>query len=216
MSVLARLNPLTPLALITALGIGVSFLFAPLPTLALHLSVVTLLLAAGAGLRGVVISHLTFTPFAVGVLATNAVSRPGAVLAHAGPLMITDEGVAVGMALALRVLVVAVPAVAVASVLDPTRLVTAAMQHLRLTPSVGFAVLTAHRMLGAMPQQWSTLLAAGLDAATAAAIVISAGSPQMRVLRAPVSRIAAVAADAGVEPPAITVIGAVAELELGS
>ena len=52
MSVLARLNPLTPLALITALGIGVSFLFAPLPTLALHLSVVTLLLAAGAGLRG--------------------------------------------------------------------------------------------------------------------------------------------------------------------
>lgn len=161
MSVLARLNPLTPLALITALGIGVSFLFAPLPTLALHLSVVTLLLAAGAGLRGVVISHLTFTPFAVGVLATNAVSRPGAVLAHAGPLMITDEGVAVGMALALRVLVVAVPAVAVASVLDPTRLVTAAMQHLRLTPSVGFAVLTAHRMLGAMPQQWSTLLAAG-------------------------------------------------------
>jgi len=67
-----------------------------------------------------------------------------------------------------------------------------------------------------LPEIVATLLAAGLDAATAAAIVISAGSPQMRVLRAPVSRIAAVAADAGVEPPAITVIGAVAELELGS
>ena len=67
-----------------------------------------------------------------------------------------------------------------------------------------------------LPEIVATLLEAGLDAKTPAAIVSSAGSPQMRVLRAPVSRIAAVAADAGVEPPAITVIGAVAELELGS
>lgn len=67
-----------------------------------------------------------------------------------------------------------------------------------------------------LPEIVTALLDAGLDAATPAAIVISAGSPQMRVLRAPVSRIAAVAMDAGVEPPAITVIGAVADLELGS
>ncbi len=66
-----------------------------------------------------------------------------------------------------------------------------------------------------LPEIVAELLASGLDAGTPAAIVMSAGSPRMRVLRAPVAGIAALAADEGVEPPAITIIGAVAGLELG-
>ena len=65
-----------------------------------------------------------------------------------------------------------------------------------------------------LPEIVAELTRAGLDPATPAAIVISAGTPQMRVLRASLGRIAQLAADAGVEPPAITVIGAVAALEL--
>ena len=160
-TVLQRLNPLTALGLVTMLGVFVSFVFAPLPLLALHLFVVALLLVAGAGPRQLLLTHLVMTPFALGVLATNAVSRPGLVLAAWGPLAVTDQGLVVGAALAVRVFVVAVPSVAVASSLDPTRLVTAAMQHLRLGAPGGYALLTAHRMLAALPQEWSLLLAAG-------------------------------------------------------
>lgn len=158
---LQRLNPLTGLGLVTLLGIGVSFIFRPVPLLALHALVVALLLAGGAGLRRLLVTHLAMTPFAVGVLATNAVSRAGTVLLTWGPLTVTDQGLVVGAALAMRVYVVAVGSVAVAAAIDPTRLMTAAMQHLRLDASAGYALLSAHRMLAALPQQWTMLLAAG-------------------------------------------------------
>ena len=48
-----------------------------------------------------------------------------------------------------------------AGALDPTRLIAAAIQHLRPGASAGYAMLTAQRMLASMPQQWSMLLAAG-------------------------------------------------------
>ena len=66
-----------------------------------------------------------------------------------------------------------------------------------------------------LPEIVAELLASGLPTDTPAAIVMSAGSPQMRVLRGRVADIALLAADQGVEPPAITIIGAVAGLELG-
>ncbi len=66
-----------------------------------------------------------------------------------------------------------------------------------------------------LPEIVAALLAGGLLVETPAAVVSSAANPQMRVLRAPLGRIAAVAADAGVEPPAITIIGEVAGLDLG-
>lgn len=65
-----------------------------------------------------------------------------------------------------------------------------------------------------LPEIVETLTGAGLDAQTPAAIVMSAGSPEMRVLRAPVAQIVGLAEAEDVQPPAITVIGAVAALEL--
>jgi uroporphyrin-III C-methyltransferase / precorrin-2 dehydrogenase / sirohydrochlorin ferrochelatase len=59
-----------------------------------------------------------------------------------------------------------------------------------------------------------TLQSAGLAPGTPVAVVTDAGSPEMRVLRAPLADIAAVSAAAGVEPPAVTVIGEVAALSL--
>jgi len=158
---LARLNPLTVLALLMALGVAVSFFFEPVPLVMLHAAVLGLLLVAGVPAATLARTHLLFAPFAIGVLLTNAVSRPGAPVAVVGPLEMTDDGVRVGLALAIRVLVVAVPAVVLARATDPTRLVTAAIQHLRVPHRSGYAVLTAHRMLAAMPDQWEMLLAAG-------------------------------------------------------
>ena len=56
----------------------------------------------------------------------------------------------------------------------------------------------------------------GLDAATPAAVVADGCSPSMRVVRGTVADIATLASDADVHPPAITVIGAVAGLDLNA
>jgi energy-coupling factor transport system permease protein len=158
---LTRLNPLTGLGLLAVIGLVVSFVLEPLPVLLLHLALLGLLLVAGTALSMILRNHLVFAPFALGVLMVNAISRPGEPVAVVGPLEATDDGVRIGLALALRVLVVAVPAVALARASDPTRLVIAAIDHLRVPHTAGFALLTAHRMLAAMPQEWQTLLDAG-------------------------------------------------------
>ncbi len=59
-----------------------------------------------------------------------------------------------------------------------------------------------------------TLLGHGLDSQTPAAIIERAASPDMRVIRARLEDLAQAAEDAEIQPPAITVIGDVAALEL--
>ena len=60
----------------------------------------------------------------------------------------------------------------------------------------------------------SELVSHGLDAATPAAIVAEAATPAMRVLRGTVTTLPTQVADAGIAPPAVTVIGDVASLDL--
>ena len=60
----------------------------------------------------------------------------------------------------------------------------------------------------------AALLDAGADAATPAAVVTKACAPDMAVVRGTLADIAVRARDAGVRPPSITVVGAVAELSL--
>nr|WP_300142396.1 uroporphyrinogen-III C-methyltransferase [Propionicimonas sp.] len=59
------------------------------------------------------------------------------------------------------------------------------------------------------------LVARGLAADTPAAIVARAATPEQRTLRGTVTSLPELAAAAGVEPPALTVIGAVVGLRLG-
>jgi uroporphyrin-III C-methyltransferase/precorrin-2 dehydrogenase/sirohydrochlorin ferrochelatase len=56
----------------------------------------------------------------------------------------------------------------------------------------------------------SSALAAGLDPATRVAIVENGTTAAQRVTRAPLARIATVAAETGVRSPAVIVLGAVA------
>lgn len=60
------------------------------------------------------------------------------------------------------------------------------------------------------------LVARGLAADTPAAIVARAATPDQRTLRGTVGTLPGIAAEAGVEPPALTVIGAVVDLRLHS
>lgn len=58
------------------------------------------------------------------------------------------------------------------------------------------------------------LVGHGMAGSTPAAVIADAGLPSQRVVRGAVSEIAAVAAEAGITPPAVTVIGEVAGLEM--
>jgi len=55
----------------------------------------------------------------------------------------------------------------------------------------------------------------GLDAATPAAVVAKAATPDQRVVRGTVATLPGIAAAASIEPPALIVIGAVVGLDLG-
>ncbi len=65
-----------------------------------------------------------------------------------------------------------------------------------------------------LDQITARLIAAGLAAHTPAVVVMQGASPAVQVVRSDVMGIAEAARDAGVGPPAITVIGAVAGLDL--
>lgn len=63
-----------------------------------------------------------------------------------------------------------------------------------------------------LPEAAAALIAAGKSRSTPAAVIASATLPSQRTVSAPLGRIAAAARRAGVEPPAITVVGDVVRL----
>ncbi len=65
-----------------------------------------------------------------------------------------------------------------------------------------------------LPEVCAGLIARGMDAATPAAIIEKAASPEMAVVRGTVGTLPDLVAAAGIGAPAITVIGAVAGLQL--
>ncbi|AQP49496.1 uroporphyrinogen-III C-methyltransferase [Tessaracoccus flavescens] len=65
-----------------------------------------------------------------------------------------------------------------------------------------------------LPEITTALLDAGLDGGTPAAVVADAGLPTMTVLRSTAGAVAEAASQAGIRPPAVCVIGAVAGLGL--
>ncbi len=60
------------------------------------------------------------------------------------------------------------------------------------------------------------LVARGLNAETPAAVVAKAAMPGSTVVRGTVATLPGLAAEAGIEPPALTVIGAVVALDLSA
>ncbi|GAA4905491.1 hypothetical protein GCM10025789_26020 [Tessaracoccus lubricantis] len=66
-----------------------------------------------------------------------------------------------------------------------------------------------------LPEITGTLVSHGLPADTPAAVIADAGLPSMRVLRGDAAGIAALAAEAGIRPPAVTVLGNVVGLGIG-
>lgn len=161
MSPLERRNPAVKLLLVVAVSVATLALLDPRTLAVLYLlGLVAARWGAGVGPRRLLLAQVPFWTFGVGVLLVNALSRPGDVLAAAGPFRVTDEGLAVGAALALRGCVIGVATVAFLASTPPRDLMVSLVRHARLSPRYAYALLAGHRMLAGLPRQWATIRAA--------------------------------------------------------
>lgn len=157
-SPLGRRNPTVKLMLVFAVSLVMLFVLDPVTPAVLY-ALASVAVAAGTRLpvRTLALAHLPFASFAVGLLLVNALSRPGDVLWEAGWLRVTEEGLSVGAALALRTLLIGVLAIGFVLSTDPVALMTSLHQHARVGSRVTYAVLAGYRMLQEMPREWQAI-----------------------------------------------------------
>lgn len=158
---LIRRNPTVKVAVLTVVSLGIMFLTDPV-TVAVVLAAVLLAVTWGAGVPAARLALVMspFVLFGVGVFMVNAVTRPGEVIATIGPLVATREGAAMGVALALRTLIIGALTVAFLASTPPRDLMVSLQQHARLSPRFASALMAGHRLLDSMPHHWSTIRAA--------------------------------------------------------
>lgn len=158
---MSRWNPSAVLLGLFAVSAALMFVFDPWLAAAIYAAALVFArLAAGVRLRALARAQLAFAGFALGILLVNAMSRPGAELWSAGVFRVTDTGVEVGAALALRTLTLGTLSVAFLHAVDPVRLMISLHLDLRLPARVTFAILAGQRMLQQLPAEWATIRAA--------------------------------------------------------
>ena len=156
------MTTISPLAKLCAAGIlGVVLLLSLDPVSAVVALVFELALLPWAGvparrLLRILTPLLIAAPFAG--LATLLYGRDGgAVLVQIGPWTITSAEVELAIAITLRVLAVALPAVVLFATTDPTDLADGLAQLWKLPARFVIGALAAIRMLGLMRQDWQML-----------------------------------------------------------
>lgn len=155
---LERVDPGVKLVVLTVLSLSLLVVFDPwAPAVLYGLAVAGAVLGAGIGLRTLVVGQVPFALFAAGTFTVNALTRGGTVVAAAGPLEVTDAGLRVGAALALRTLVIGVCVLAFLRSTDPARLLVSLRLRLHVPARVSFALLAGYRVLDELPEQWETL-----------------------------------------------------------
>ena len=156
------MTTISPLAKLCAAGIlGVVLLLSLDPVSAVVALVFELSLLPWAGvparrLLRILTPLLIAAPFAG--LATLLYGRDGgAVLVQIGPWTITSAEVGLAIAITLRVLAVALPAVVLFATTDPTDFADGLSQLWKLPARFVIGALAAIRMLGLMRQDWQML-----------------------------------------------------------
>lgn len=98
----------------------------------------------------------------LGALSAGAVTvafgvDSGAVVAGLGPLTVTEGSAVAGLAVALRVLAIALPGVVLLATTDPTDLADGLGQILRLPATYVLSALAAMRLFGVLAEEWQLL-----------------------------------------------------------
>lgn len=100
--------------------------------------------------------------------ALFAAEQGGRVFLDAGPVLLTETGLAAGGSAVLRLLAIAVPGVLALATTDPVDLADALVQQLRLPARFAYGALAAVRLLPLLGAEWQTIgrarRARGIDA----------------------------------------------------
>lgn len=157
-SPLARRNPTVKLALLTAVSLVAMFLLDPVtPSILYVFGLVGVAMSVRVPARTLLLAHLPFLAFGLGVFVVNALSRPGTILWQAGLFRITGEGLSIGAALAARTLLIGVLAVGFLLSTDGVALMTSLHHNAHLGARVTYAILAGYRMLQEMPREFVTI-----------------------------------------------------------
>lgn len=157
-SVLHRRNPTVKLAVFLVVSLVVLVPVDPwTPLVLLVLAAPAVVHAGRIPWSALGRAALLFGPFAVSLLAVNAVTRDGPVVGEVVGLEVTRTGLEIGAALALRTVLVGTLAVAFTLTTDGARLMTSLHQHARLGARPTFAVLAGYRVLEDLPERWTTI-----------------------------------------------------------
>ncbi|MGO1770630.1 MAG: energy-coupling factor transporter transmembrane component T family protein [Microbacterium sp.] len=158
---LARRDPSVKIATLLVVSLALMLLWHHVPVLALYAaSLVGVACTARLSWRVMLGGHLPFLAFGVGLVLVNAMSRPGTDLTPDLPFRISAEGLSIGVALALRALVIGVLSIGFIATTPPRDLLVSLMERSRLSPRYAHAILAGHRMLQAMPRAWESIRAA--------------------------------------------------------
>ena len=126
---------------------------------------------AGSGARALArrCRPLLVAALVVGLINAVVTQRQGgAVVLDAGPVLLTADGLGVGLAIALRVLAVALPGVLALASTDPVDLADSLVRQLRAPARFAYGALAGLRLLPLLADEWQTLgrarRARGVDA----------------------------------------------------
>lgn len=168
---LARRNPVAKLAAATVPSLALLATTDPLtPAILLGLFLLMLPLS-GLGARDLLrrARLLLLAAALVGVVnAVFSASHTGRSLLEVGPLLVTTDSAFIGLGITLRVLVIALPGIAVLATTDPVDLADSLVQQLRVSSRFAYGTLAALRLLPLLGQEWDSISMArrarGLDA----------------------------------------------------
>lgn len=156
---LARLNPVTKLAVALVLSVALLITVDPVTAgiiLAVEL-VVLPLTGLGARALGLRLGVLLMLSTSVTVVNAVAADAGGGLLLAAGPFELTRDASLAGVSAGLRVYAVALPGVVLLSTTDPTDLADALAQRLHLPHRFVLGALAAVRLLTVLSEEWHSL-----------------------------------------------------------
>lgn len=169
-ALLPRANPTAKLLAVVAVSIAAFVAVDPVTPALLLAGELALLPASGLHAPALLRRAWPALVAALGVAVANAVfgTAHGAVLLRVGPLEVTSGSLAGGLAIALRVLAIALPGVVVLAATDPTDLADSLVQQCRVPARFALGALAAVRLLPLLGQEWRSIALArrarGVDA----------------------------------------------------
>jgi energy-coupling factor transport system permease protein len=158
-ALLARLNPVTKIAVAFAITATALLVNSSPVLLALLLVEVAAISISGVHIRIAGQRLLAIAGFSLSVVLLNTVgsSRPGATVFQLGWVEVTDAALAAGGVAGLRVAVILIPSALLMMTIDPTDLADALAQRLRLPHRFVLGALAATRLTQTLSDDWRLL-----------------------------------------------------------